>query len=55
MPKLIEGCGCCGRIIKNAEWCADCRKHILRHGNFEDRTYFAQHDTPCPYQVGEFF
>ncbi len=55
MAKLIEGCGCCGRIIKNSEWCKDCIGHLRIddkgvHRAPWDRTYFAQHGATCPFE-----
>jgi hypothetical protein len=48
-------CGCCGRAMMdgNIWWCEDCKLHILPvdMGPFEERTYFAQHGLPCPFQV----
>jgi hypothetical protein len=53
-------CGCCGVQIGRGSttdplWCARCKPHIrtgtsvLPIGPW-DRTYFAQHRQPCPYQ-----
>jgi hypothetical protein len=54
----VEFCGCCGREIAcsisdyAAEWCFDCWPHIKRTHEFpHERTYFAQHNAPCPFQV----
>jgi hypothetical protein len=48
-----EFCGCCGRPAKRGDgydglFCRDCRKHTLKAGPFEERTYFAQHGKSCP-------
>ena len=47
-------CGCCGRPYDygHDEWCDDClRGHIdTLAARPEDRTWFAQHGTDCPFQ-----
>lgn len=46
-------CGCCGREIEQGtdEWCIDClRQHVdTNAARSEDRTWFAQHGTDCPF------
>lgn len=46
-------CGCCGDEISggNPDWCDRCLPHIAAKGALWDRTYFAQHNAACPYQV----
>lgn len=52
-------CGCCGNQIvrpgRLSNWCGPCRKHVLTGRAADgkppwDRTYFAQHGEPCPYE-----
>jgi hypothetical protein len=45
-------CGCCGRQIASGFFCAACGPH-LRGSNLppEERTFFAQHQKPCPLAV----
>lgn len=52
-------CGCCGEQIgagtrSDPSWCARCKPHIKGYTDAPlwDRTYFAQHKQPCPFQVG---
>jgi hypothetical protein len=47
-------CGCCGRPCVGP-WCEDCRHHIIPSGLYSpwDRTWYAQHDEPCPFQLRE--
>lgn len=55
---MTEYCGCCGREAKRTDgydglFCRDCRKHIgpWRYGQgAEERTYFARHGKPCPFE-----
>ena len=46
-------CGCCGNEVDADDhiWCAMCRNHVGDRGPLWDRTWFAEHGTPCPYQV----
>lgn len=47
-------CGCCGREIPTGDWCDDCLKHLGPRSLPEwERTYFARHHKPCPYDVGD--
>jgi len=51
MPLNLMYCGCCGND-SYYPWCNDCTHHVLpeQDGFPEERTYFAQHGEPCPYQ-----
>lgn len=49
--KASNYCGCCGRPSQT-EWCDDCQKHVLEGWEKFSCTYYAQHDTACPFQVG---
>lgn len=45
-------CGCCGSPMPDrVEWCCRCRSHVLNTGPSWNRTYEAQHQQPCPFQV----
>ena len=52
-------CGCCGEQLHWADfyklWCRRCRGHVYPvvgvYVPTHERTYFAQHGRPCPYQV----
>jgi hypothetical protein len=46
-----HGCGCCGRAIAESKsWCRPCEGHLAPDDRpVFDRTYFAQHQRPCPY------
>lgn len=51
-------CWCCGYEIEpdlgyDPNWCGACLEHISPE-NLQpwDRTYFALHGEPCPFQVG---
>ena len=45
-------CGCCGHeALPGSVWCAKCVEHIGRHGADWDRTFYALHRRPCPYQI----
>ena len=51
----VTYCGCCGRDFQQGtdEWCIDClREHIDTTANqgAEDRTWFAQYGTDCPFR-----
>lgn len=49
-------CGCCGRESGMHDWCKRCVAHILpqRFGFAAwDRTYYAQHQRDCPFQIRE--
>ena len=52
-------CGCCGEQIgagstTDTLWCKRCKPHTKGYTDAAawDRTYFAQHKKPCPFQVG---
>lgn len=53
-------CGCCGNEIgrstrSDPDWCRRCKSHVQTYPPDLPpwkRTYFAQHRTDCPYQVG---
>lgn len=51
-----DGCGCCGRkALDGSIWCDDCRTHVIQPKGIEhiaphDRTFFAQHGKPCPFE-----
>lgn len=55
---MSDYCGCCGREITADDlpgmplWCDDCRPHLAASPHLWDRTWFAQHGTECPFQVG---
>lgn len=50
--QALDCCGCCGREIGETQiWCADCDRHIAKHGELWDRTYWAQYGKACPFQT----
>ena len=53
---MNQYCGCCGskRVGELEDWCAACKEHVAKGGSLWDRTYFAQHDKPCPFTQGSF-
>jgi len=53
MVKQQNYCGCCGNEIPFGDWCLKCTKHILqnRYISIWERTYFAQYNKDCPYQI----
>lgn len=61
--KPLHGCGCCGRLFADrweAEtqiFCRQCKRHVLPNSHNTDpwdRTFEAQHGTPCPFaDLGE--
>lgn len=52
--KMSSYCGCCGREVEgSADWCDDCFSHLVPyHPGLPpyERTWFAQHHAPCPYE-----
>jgi hypothetical protein len=46
-------CGCCGRETLNDWWCHECKAHVdpIVTKPPHERTYFAQHQRDCPFQV----
>ena len=59
-PRVGGHCGCCGRpcsapMLLAGFWCDDCWKHVEplpfdRYVPPWQRTYFARHQEPCPFQ-----
>lgn len=53
----MGSCGCCGNPVGfvrdqfDREWCKNCEGHVLSYGQMYDRTYFAQFNRECPYEV----
>ncbi len=56
MGEGCDFCGCCGNPCgKGRLTCFKCAKHMApsSHGeDIEGRTWFGQHGTSCPLQVG---
>ncbi len=50
-----EGCGCCGQYLSGRDdyFCVDCLAHVWPKEDRPpwERTYFARHGKPCPWQV----
>ena len=46
-------CGCCGvKVQSYEEWCDKCIEHISKTIlSSYLRTYFAQFNKPCPFQI----
>jgi ribosomal protein S27AE len=46
-------CGCCGVTLIHTDriWCGPCSKHVRNALFVMNATYFAQHNTICPYDV----
>ncbi len=56
MGEACDFCGCCGNPCgRDRLTCFKCAKHmapVTRSSHVEDRTWFGQYGTPCPFQVG---
>lgn len=61
-----QHCGCCGRCGSQrwaggltGDWCRACTQHLAparingEHVPPWDRTYYAQHKQPCPFESEE--
>lgn len=48
-------CGCCGRETKGHStfWCRECAGHLGAGDYPHERTFYAQHQKPCPFEVAE--
>lgn len=46
-------CGCCGRECLSADWCQECRAHVLGDVTRPswERTHYAQFRQPCPFAL----